>query len=102
MPALKLGSDSGKPQEVGEKNTAALAGAGETASNEKVHLHASSPQTPTVIRKRRLNWLAPETFLLHILRGEGQGWLALLLRWGGSWEPDRAGAGGHQAWLPMF
>ena len=48
MPALKLGSDSGKPQEVGEKNTAAPAGAGETASNEKVHLHASSPQTPTV------------------------------------------------------
>lgn len=51
LPALKLGSDSGKPQEVGEKNTAAPAAAGETASNEEVRLCASSAQAPTVPTK---------------------------------------------------
>ena len=55
LPAWKLGSDSGKPQEVGEKNAAAPAGAGETASNEKVHLRANSTQTPTVPTKQRVH-----------------------------------------------
>lgn len=35
LPALKLGSDSGKPQEVGEKNAVAPAGAGKAASGCK-------------------------------------------------------------------
>lgn len=38
----ELGSDSRKPQEVREKDTAAPAGAGKMASSE-VALHASSP-----------------------------------------------------------
>lgn len=46
------GSDSGKPQEVREKDAAAPAGAGKTASNE-VPSHASSPPTvPTEERAR--------------------------------------------------
>ena len=51
LPALELGSDSGKPQEVGEKDAAAPAGAGKTALNDEVRLHASIPQIPTVPTK---------------------------------------------------
>lgn len=51
LPVLELGSDSGKLQEVAQKDTAAAAGAEETASNDEVGLHASSPQTPTVPTK---------------------------------------------------
>lgn len=41
--SLELGSDSGKPQGAGEKDAAAPAGAGETAPNDEVRLHASNP-----------------------------------------------------------
>jgi hypothetical protein len=43
LPTLGLGSDSGKPQEVGEKRMYAPAGAGKTALTDEFHIDANSP-----------------------------------------------------------
>lgn len=53
LPALELDSDSGKPQEVGEKDTAAPAGAGKQPRMVKFLCMPAAPRSPAMTAKSR-------------------------------------------------